>query len=223
MFSEPTSRNPIGATLLMVVPLLCLCFSGCGEGRRPNSPPGGPGSGEEPTAAELTALGWLSFENGSFLDAETNFHSALGADSTYAEAYNGAGWSSMNLGRLSEAKSAFEAALAGSLETADPHAGIAVLLRDLEPVDFSAAIYSARDALAIEPRYIFDHDDSFDWSDLRLIIGQAAWEIGSYGTANDQIDSLGGIVQDEDSPTFVEDLLGELERLGSEGGGNRER
>lgn len=224
MYRHFTNRNPRrGArqltALLIVGALLSPWLTGCGDGRRSVNSPGGPGSGEGPTADELTDLGWLAFERGDFAEAEANFQSALGTDSSFTEALNGAGWSLMNLGRLSAADSAFSDALAGGLETADPHAGAAVIRRDLEPADFSGAIFSARDALAIEPRYVFDHDQSFDWNDLRLIIGQAAWELGSYDTVNDQIDSLGGNVQDNTSPTFPAELLQELERLGAESGG----
>jgi len=195
---------------------LAACLSGCGDGRRPSRTPNGPGSGDEPTAEELTSLGWLSFEGGDITDAVANFQSAIATDTNHAEAYNGAGWSLANLNELPAADSAFQAAITKGLESADPHAGRAVVLRDLEPVDLLAAIMSARDALAIEARYLFIHDNSFDWRDLRLIIGQAAFELGAYDTAHDQVDSLGGIMLDETSPAFEEELLHELERLGGE-------
>ncbi len=207
------ARNRIAAILFAVLLTALAAFlAGCGDGRRTSTGPGGSGPG--PGADELTRAGWLAFEEGDFEKANSDFTAAAKEDSSFAEAYSGAGWAKLGLGRLAGADSAFVEALIAGLENADPHAGRAVALRDLEPPDLSKALFSARDALAIAPRYVFPHDSTFTWHDLRLIIGQAAFELGAYATANDQIDSLGGNVQDEQSPTYVEDLLLELERLG---------
>jgi len=120
----------------------------------------------------------------------------------------------MKLDDLQGAVTSFESALTGGFPGADPHAGKAIVLRDLEPVDYGAAIASVNAALGIDPNYVFAHDAALDWQDLRLILAQSHFALGEYAEANAQVGILGGTVQDPTSPRFVEDLLSEIERLG---------
>lgn len=55
---------------------------------------------------------------------------------------------------------------------------------------------------------------TLDWRDLRLILAQSHFALGEYTDANAQVTLLGGTAPDPNSPTFVEDLLAEIERLG---------
>lgn len=50
---------------------------------------------------------------------------------------------------------------------------------------------------------------------MRLILAQSHFALGQYAEANDQVGQLGGNMQDPLSDTFVEDLLAEIERLGT--------
>jgi hypothetical protein len=61
--------------------------------------------------------------------------------------------------------------------------------------------------------YSFSHDTSFDWHDLHLIIAQSHYGLGEFLEAKAHVDSLGGVALDPESPTFVEDLAAEIERL----------
>jgi len=162
----------------------------------------------------LVEQGWEAFEAGDFAGAKTDFDLAIADDPTNSDAHNGLGWSNMNLDDLQGAVTSFDAALTHGFTGADPHAGKAIVLRDLEPVDYTAAISSANTALGIESNYAFAHDAGLDWKDLRLILAQSHFALGEYVEANTQVGILGGTVQDPDSPTFVSDLLAEIDRLG---------
>jgi tetratricopeptide (TPR) repeat protein len=179
---------------------------------------GGCGSSDEgdgPTPpSTLVDQGWEAFEAGDLADAKSNFEAAIAEDLANSEAHNGLGWTNMKLDDLQDALTSFDDALTHGFTGADPHAGKAILLRDLEPVDYAAAIASASTALGIESDYVFVHDADLDWRDLRLILAQSHFAMGAYAEANSEVGALGGSVQDPASSTFVEDLLAEIERLG---------
>jgi tetratricopeptide (TPR) repeat protein len=164
---------------------------------------------------DLVDQGWAAFEAGDFTGASTRFAEAIADDPTNNAAHNGLGWTHMKLDDLQGAVGSFESALTGGFPGAGPHAGKAIVLRDLEPVDYGAAIASVNAALGIDPNYVFAHDTALDWKDLRLILAQSHFALGEYAEANAQVGVLGGTVQDPASPRFVEDLLAEIERLGT--------
>lgn len=167
----------------------------------------------------LVEQGWDAFETGDFAAAKTNFEQAIAVAPTNSEAHNGLGWANMMLDSLSGSVASFDDALTNGFAGADPHAGKAIVLRDLTPVDYAAAIASANAALAIDSNYAFAHDARLDWKDVRLILAQSHFALGEYDEANTQIGLLGGSMQNPASATFVEDLLAEIERLGQIIGG----
>jgi hypothetical protein len=71
----------------------------------------------------------------------------------------------------------------------------------------------ASNALSLDRVYVFEHDQSYDWHDLHLIMAQSYFAITDYLAANARVDSIGGNPQDPGSPTFVQDLADEIERL----------
>jgi tetratricopeptide (TPR) repeat protein len=169
------------------------------------------------TAAGLTAQGWSLFESRDYHGALARFASALLLDPTYGDAFNGGGWAGLKLDSLSYALSAFDSALALGVTAADPFAGEAVILRDFDPAapggvaDFSRAVAAADSALARDLRFRFEHDATLDWRDLRLILAQSLYGLARYDDAKAQVDSLGTNTLDPGSPTFVQDLLAEIE------------
>ncbi len=195
-------RKWIGLVCAMCV---VVALGGCGGSGSATGP------GQNPT---LVDQGWSAFEAGDFVGAKSDFEQAVAEDSTSSAARNGLGWADMMLGNLPDAVESFDRALADGFTGADPHAGKAILLRDLDPVDYGAAIASAGAALAIDSAYAFTHDTDLDWKDLRLILAQSHFALGEYVEANAQVGELGGAVQDPDSTTFVESLLAEIDRLG---------
>jgi tetratricopeptide (TPR) repeat protein len=191
---------------ILVVAILAACLGlgiGCGGD-------GGPGV----TAAGLTAGGWELFEAGETHAALARFEDALGISRTYGEAYNGIGWCCVRLDSLERGTDSFEAAIANGVTSADPPAGMAIIYRDLEPVNFQLAVDFADSALTLDLDYSFEHDPTFDWRDLRLILAQCLLGLQRYHDAKQQVDILNPAnALDPASDTFVEDLIAEVERL----------
>jgi tetratricopeptide (TPR) repeat protein len=170
------------------------------------------GAGPGATAQSKTEEGWALFEAVDYTGAIGKFNEALSIDDTYADAYNGLGWSFANLDSLQWALTSFGNCITNGM-SGDPHAGRAPVYRDLDPPQFDNAVSTATTVLSLDRRYTFEHDKSFDWRDLHLIMAQSHFGLGRYDLANAEVDSLGGIQQNPASPTFVEDLAGEIERL----------
>ena len=79
------------------------------------------------------------------------------------------------------------------------------------------AVDWADSALAIDPDYVFEHDPTFDWKDLRLILAQSYYGLSQYDEAQAQVDILNpDNTLDPESDTYMEDLLAEIQRLGEE-------
>jgi tetratricopeptide (TPR) repeat protein len=191
-----------GAILAGIACALLLA-AGCG---------GDGGAGPGATAEGKTEEGWTLFEAGDYSGAVGKFDEALSIDDTYADAYNGLGWSFANLDSLARALTNFSLSIANGM-SGDPHAGSAPVYRDVDPPQFDDAVLTATTALSLDRRYIFEHDTTFDWHDLHLIMAQSQFGLGLYELANAEVDSLGGNPQNPASPSFVEDLAEEIERL----------
>jgi tetratricopeptide (TPR) repeat protein len=203
---EGIRMNLVKTHTLAVLLVVALLLVGCGGDGGTGPPP--------PPPPTLVQLGWAAFEQADYVTAADKFQQAITKNPSNAEAHNGFGWASMKLGNLQNALDGFAGALSNGHNGADPHVGRAIVLRDLTPVDYNAAIQAANSALAIDPDYKFHHDPELDWQDVRLILAQSHFALGQYVEANDQVGLLGGNAQDPLSPTFVADLLAELERLG---------
>ncbi|MBM3320914.1 MAG: hypothetical protein FJY73_09590 [Candidatus Eisenbacteria bacterium] len=202
-----TRMTSTGATTLLLLSFGTLLV-GCG---------GGDGSGpatEDPAA--LTSSGWEAFARGAWSEAASFFRAAIGADSLFGDAHNGLGWTHARADSLDAAADAFGTSIRVGFSSADPYAGTAVVLRDRTPPDYAGAITAARAALARDRAYRFAHDPSFDWNDLRVILAQCFFARAEYGNANAEVDTLGGTPANPESPSFLEDLLAEIERLSME-------
>jgi tetratricopeptide (TPR) repeat protein len=193
----------------VLLAMLCGCglllAVGCGRD----------GGGPSDTAASLTAAGWVLFEKGEYDLAIAKFSQALNLDAAYADAYNGLGWAYANLDSLAHSLENFGLCISQDSTLADPYAGCAPVYRDYEPepAHFDSAVAYASEALGKDSDYQFSHDTSFDWRDLHLIMAQSYYGLGEFLSAKDEVDALGGISLDPQSPTFVEDLAAEIERL----------
>lgn len=194
---------------LPVLLIVLMLAHGCG---------GGGDTAPAESASSRTAEGWTLFEDGDYEGAIEKFARALTLDASYADAYNGFGWSYARLDSLSTSLNSFGEAITRTGTSAvlvDSYAGSSPAYRDLltRPSHFDSAAVYASNALALDRRYIFEHDGDFDWRDLHLIMAQSFFALNDYSAANARVDSLGGNVQDPGSPSFVEDLAGEIERL----------
>lgn len=179
---------------------------------------GGGDTAPAESASSRTAEGWTLFEAGDYEGAIEKFARAITLDATYAEAYGGLGWSYARLDSLSMSLNNFGKAIAGNGNSGvlvDSYAGSSPVYRDLDtrPSHFDSAAVYASNALSLSGRYIFEHDSDFDWHDLHLVMAQSYFALNDYTSANARVDSLGGNVQNPGSPSFVEDLADEIERL----------
>jgi len=200
------------ASIMLIVAIMIGCSAEDDAGFEPKDDPA-----PDPTLVEL---GWAAFGAGQFDTAEELFTQAITEDATNNEAHNGKGWALLRLDNLTGAIVSFDAALTNGFAGADPHVGKAILLRDLNPVDYGAAIAAANTALSIDADYTFAHDSELDWKDVRLILAQSYFALGQYNDANAQVVLLGGNEQNPASDTFVEDLLAEIQALGELFGGS---
>lgn len=186
---------------LWILPILLF---GCSESDSPATP------------ADAMTAGWSAYARDDYTAAAAQFSVAIAADESNGEAHMGLGFAYARLDSLEMALAAFETALALEGEWAiDCHAGRAVVLRDLEPVDHAAALNAVQTALSFDATYAFSHDPCLTWHTLRLIAAHCHFALGAYAEAQDQAVLIGGQAQDPNAPTFVEDLLEELEHLGA--------
>lgn len=188
----------------VLVSLLVPTLPGCG---------GSDGGGGTKPGPSLVDQGWAAFEAGDFATAASRFAGAIASDPTDEEAHNGMGWTRLEEASLAAAVASFDAALTNGFAGADPHAGRAIVLRDADPVDYAAAIAAATAALAIDGGYVFAHDTTVDWRDLRLVLAQSHFGLSEYDLASQQVTLLGGTPPSPQSDTFVEDLLAVIEQL----------
>jgi hypothetical protein len=132
---------------------------------------------------------------------------------------NGIGWCSIWLDSLDSALAGFDQAILNGVAGGDPRAGKAVVYRDIVPTDLEAALAWADSALTISAAYVFPHDTTFDWRDLRLIRAHSYFELAMYDQAKAEVDILDPAnTLDPEASTFIEDLLAELQRLGDQDG-----
>ena len=194
----------IGALAGILLGMLAAGLPGCGD------------NGSGPSGDDgLITQAWAKFEGGQFEAALSTFEEAAGGEGERAEAYNGMGWCYMKIDSLQAGLDAFDQALSEGLSSADPRAGKALIYRDITPADFQNAIDWAYEALRKDAHYVFSHDTSLDWKDLRLVRAQSYFALARYLSAKFEIDILNPENHlNPGSATFVEDLLAEIQRLG---------
>jgi len=178
-------RAKTGTILLALTAICLVAVIGCDEDDENTLD-------VERTASSYRSEGWELFGQGRIDDAIIPFNMAVTREPQDPRAYNGLGWCWANKGVLESGRENFEKAILFGLETADPHAGLAICLRDLQPLDHTGVIESCRTALDISPEYRMSHDSSIDWRDLRLVLAQIRFDLGEYDEVNVQIGLMGG-------------------------------
>jgi tetratricopeptide (TPR) repeat protein len=165
--------------------------------------------------SEFISLGWTDFDNGDYDTATDRFRAAIECNAfswpDHADSYAGMGWTHLMLEDIAECLQWLEVAIAEGYASSDMHAARAAAERDLP--DFEEAIYSAGVVLDSHPDYVFSHKKSYDWRDLRIIRAQSFFALAEYESVNQEIELLGGTVQDPQDESFIDNLLAELERL----------
>lgn len=181
--------------------------AGCGGGS------GGPAP-ENPAPA-LTAEGWTLFEAGDLSGAKAKFRDAIAASSGFADAHNGLGWALALLDSLVSSQNAFTGSIANGPPGGEAHAGRAFVRAETSSGDLSLALDDATTALALAPQFVFSHDTSIDWRDVRLLRAQLFFEQGEIDSAAAEVETLGGALPNSSDPAFADSLAAEIERIGT--------
>ncbi|MFC1628125.1 hypothetical protein ACFL3H_03295 [Gemmatimonadota bacterium] len=144
-----------------------------------------------PTSATWsTSLGWSSFTAGEYSAALGHFQTARSLLETHAEAFLGLGWSYLMLDNLSNARVEFQQAIVLGLQTKDADAGLAVINREIP--NLPLAISHALTVLNNDPLWVFTHQSSIDYRDMRLLLAQCYFRQGEawFDEAQTQVDIL---------------------------------
>nr|CAI78807.1 hypothetical protein [uncultured Latescibacterota bacterium] len=166
----------------------------------------------------LLSEGWAEFEDADYAAAETKFSEALDKNPSGAQAELGLGWALALGDDLTAAAEHFSVSITLGITTADPLAGLAAAYRDIPDLDL--AIQYALEALGLDSDYQFAHNSSFDYHDLHLLLAQCYYAQSEYASAQAQVDVLSPLnTLDPASPTYVGNLLLEIESLGNTYGG----
>jgi tetratricopeptide (TPR) repeat protein len=165
--------------------------------------------------SEFISLGWTDFEEGDYDSAVDRFRAAIDCNAfswpDHADAYSGIGWTHLMRENVTESLQWLDIAISEGFGSNDMHAARAAAERDLP--NFEEAIYWAGVVLESQPDYVFPHKESYDWRDLRIIRAQSFFALAEYESVNQEIELLGGVVQDLQDEDFIDNLLAELERL----------
>ncbi|MFN0149271.1 MAG: hypothetical protein ACKVU1_01000 [bacterium] len=197
-------RAALGATLLA---LAFAIGSGCGGGSGTPDP-------ENPAEA-LTAEGWTLFESGNFTGAKSRFRDAIAASNTFADAHNGLGWSLAFLDSLDSAQRAFSSAITNAASGGEAHAGRAFVRAETDSDALALALADAATALTRAPLFVFSHDATIDWRDVRLLRAQLFFALGAIDSSAAEVDLLDGALPDASDPGFADSLAAEIERIGA--------
>ncbi|MFQ6104707.1 MAG: tetratricopeptide repeat protein [Candidatus Glassbacteria bacterium] len=157
-------------TIKYLIMLLSMIILSCGGDSNPSSP-----------FYEITAEGWLLFEDGNYQEAVGKFTEALGQNSSWADAHNGRGWSYLELRRLDEAETDLNNAVGLSLAAGyeqvrnEARTGLGSVLNSKgESIDASATL---RAVIEDDASFTFSHRSSVDIIDVRLMLSTALLDL----------------------------------------------
>jgi len=160
---------------LLAVGIFCgaLIVSCAGDEETPTGP-----GGESVTG--LTAAGWDDFEAGNPGDALVDFAAALALDAGYGPALAGMGWAQLELAssavEMQAAIVSFTAAADAGEDDTYVHAGRACAMHGSG--QFEAAAGEALAAAMSSPGFVFSHRQSFNGSDLMLVVAHCRAALG---------------------------------------------
>ncbi|MFC1717006.1 hypothetical protein ACFL6S_25280 [Candidatus Poribacteria bacterium] len=161
------------------------------------------------------AEGWLEFGAGRYNNAITAFDEATEIDPTLSQAYLGLGWSYAMIDQMEISLSNVELAIVKDSESPDGYAAKAFV--HLVQDEYEAAIEAAGEAIVFGGEsYVFSQIPDVQTRNLRLLMAESYYATGQYADAQNQVDILNPDNNlDQDSRTYTEDLLLEMESLGS--------
>lgn len=163
----------------------------------------------------LTEQGWAAFAEGDYTDANELFEDALAFDGQYADAENGLGWVNVFFGLFATADVHFGRAIQFGLGNQEAEAGHA-FVSELEG-NYVEALAASDRALAADPQFVFSRLREIDFRDLRLLRARSFLTQGDFLAAKAEVDIINPSNNlNPGLPTFISDLLAEIERLADE-------
>ena len=163
----------------------------------------------------VIAEGWLEFGAGRYNNAIMVFDEAAEIDPTLPQAYLGLGWSYAMIDQMEVSLSNIELAIVKDSESPDGYAAKAFV--HLAQDEYEAAIEAAGEAIVFGgENYVFSQIPDVKTRNLRLLMAESYYATGQYTDAQIQVDTLSPNNNlDQNSRTYTQDLLLEMESLGS--------
>jgi len=170
-----------------------------------------------PTLAEA----WGMYEAREFDEAATAFRVIIDDDASLTDASHGLAWACAMSGELDSAAEYFTHTIERDAALAAPHAGLCAVY-EAQNIHKNA-VTQALLALDSDSLWVFDHDSTINYEDVRLILAQAYFGQGeeSYTLAQEQVDRLdpdnGLDAADSETwgeePTYAAALLKEIQEI----------
>lgn len=169
------------------------------------------------TAQEVVEIGWTKFENHNYIEAKTEFETAIEMDGNLADAQNGAGWATGRIpGGLQDAKSFFERAI--TLDSTEFDAKGGLIFIDFQLGEWRQVLKQVDSLLTRLPGWRFLHEPTIDFRDLILTTALCHYNLGEYAKAMEIILNNSYLNPQFDADISTDsgrrELLEELERLG---------
>ncbi len=163
--------------------------------------------------AQLLDDAWSVFESGEYEVALEEFEHAYDKGANPAGCLCGMGWCNFRLGEITAAEINFQNSVSADNNYFDSYAGLVFISSTMG--NFDDTIEAGENVMTLAgDAYIFRHDSTVTWWDVRLKMAQAYFHTADYISCYEQIQILDPlIILDPDSETFIEDLLTVLETL----------
>ncbi|MCF7797476.1 MAG: hypothetical protein K9N11_10400 [Lentisphaeria bacterium] len=180
-------------TKITIITVLSFLLIGCTEKLSDDKFLSGPPENYEALMTE----GWNSFEAGRYTEAVEAFSMAAEREATLPEVYLGLGWSSLRAQALENGRSYFSSALAfafldavnGPTIIIESKAGLAGIA--LAAGEYESAVGYVDEVLASDATFVFSHDSGVDVAALKKIKATAAYYMGDFSTAYQQVLDIG--------------------------------
>ncbi len=160
---------------------------------------------------------WVEFGSENYDGSISVFREASDIDPLRQDAYLGLGWCYAMMDQMDDATYNFDVAIVKQSDAPDGHASVAFVY--LAQNRYQDAIPAAEKAISLGgEEYVFEWIVEVRTRNLRLLLAESYYALGKYADSQLQIDILEpGNKLDENSHTYKEDLLLEIERLRSPG------
>lgn len=136
----------------------------------------------------LISYGWDAFETGNYSDAEDYFHKYIQFYSTSVEGFTGLGWCQLKLDSLENSINSFFEALDINEGYINALSGLILSLYQTRD-DISVTIYG-KQLFEQDSLYEFEHDTSFNYEDIYLILADSYNLLGMMKDAQIQVDFI---------------------------------